>query len=66
MSSASEIVDTFNIKNLEDYVSTAQYLFKVWINSKTSNNSEMIQEILKKFSIGNVMQIVPNSSEEKK
>ena len=58
--------DDIVIKNLEDYVAASQYFYYFWQKNKSLNEVEMIQDILKKFSIGNVMQIVCDSLEEKK
>ena len=56
----------FSIQNLEDYISTAEYFFQIWKKSKPVQQAESIQEGLKKFSIGTVMQIGCDSQEEKR
>ena len=54
-------IDSFPLSN---YISACAYFYFVWKNSKGSFSSEALEDVLKKFTIGNVMQIVCDSMEE--
>ena len=62
--SSISMMDEVHSLPLSNYISTCAYFYFIWKNSKGSFSSEVIQDALKKFSIGNVMQIVCDSMEE--
>ena len=54
------------MKNIDDYIVSSEYFYQVWKINKTLNEDEAVQEFLRKFSIGSVMQIGCDSNEEEK
>ena len=66
VSSLAEVGENFDHSKLDDYLAAAQYLFHIWKRNKAINEGEALQEVMKNCSIGNIMQIVCDSLEEKK